>query len=634
MAETIVGIDLGTTNSEIAAFVDGKPQVIGNGAQLMLPSCVGLSAAGDLLIGETARNQMLLYPERTVRSVKRLMGSDQRVSLGDKTYTPPEISALILRELARWAEGRLGQPVRKAVITVPAYFSDAQRNATREAGELAGLEVVRIVNEPTAASLAYGLDADARRTVMIYDLGGGTLDVSIVRIEGEVTEVLASHGNNRLGGDDFDDKIVDHLLDLFRQQHGIDLRDKNPAAYARLWWAAEAAKKQLSFEPYARIREEALIQVEGKPLHLDVEVSRQEYEAMIRPLLDQTLDSASRALTDAGLLPAALDAILLVGGSTRTPLVVQLLEKMCGKSPRQDLHPDLCVALGAGVLASRLSGHEVQRVLVDVSPFSFGPSYLGVKDGLEYSHCYHPVITRNTPLPVTRTDEYFTAADYQRAVEIDIYQGDDPDGLKNVHVGHFRVEGLTPVAGPNPVLCRMRLDLDGILHVTAIEKKTGLSKHVAISGATRRRDAAELTRGREELDRLFAKRVREDQQEVIEGVQPVETVRTDVFGSLAPAAVAQQSPVAEEGFALASETPAPAPAVPVEPQDVFAKAAADAQSQVARCRQRVEAMHAEDQEEAINLIEGIEAAIAALDAEALAAAGKAMSEFLFFVEGR
>ncbi len=242
MAEIVVGIDLGTTNSEIAAYVDGKPQVIANGSQLMLPSCVGLSPSGDLLIGEAAKNQMLLYPERTVRSVKRLMGSGQSVTLGDKTFTPPEISALILRELARWAEKRLGQPVKKAVITVPAYFSDSQRNATREAGELAGLEVVRIVNEPTAASLAYGLDTESNRTVMLYDLGGGTLDVSVVRIDGEVTEVLASHGNNQLGGDDFDHKLVDHLLELFRKQHNIDLRDKHPGAYARLWWAAEAPK--------------------------------------------------------------------------------------------------------------------------------------------------------------------------------------------------------------------------------------------------------------------------------------------------------------------------------------------------------------------------------------------------------
>jgi molecular chaperone DnaK len=623
MSELIVGIDLGTTNSEIAAFLDGKPQVIGNGSQLMLPSCVGLSPSGDLLIGEAAKNQMLLYPERTVKSVKRLMGSDEKVTLGDKTFTPPEISALILRELARWAANRLGQPVKKAVITVPAYFSDAQRNATREAGELAGLEVVRIVNEPTAASLAYGLDTELKRTVMVYDLGGGTLDVSIVRIEGEVTEVLASHGNNHLGGDDFDQKLIDMLLDQFRQKHGVDLRDKSPTAYARLWWAAEAAKKQLSYEPYARIREESLITVEGRPLHLDIEISRQEYERMIRPLIEQTMESASKALSDAGLLPGALDAILLVGGSTRTPLVVQLLEQLCGKTPRQDLHPDLCVALGAGVLASRIEGHDVQRVLVDVSPFSFGPSYLGTLGGMEYLHCYHPLIRRNTPLPVTRTEEYFTAADYQNAVEVDIYQGDDPDALKNVHVGHFRVEGLSPVEGPNPVLCRMRLDVDGILHVTAIEKRTGLSKHVAISGATRRRDSTDIAKGREQLERLFSKRMAEDPQVMAEAVPPTESAHTDAFGSLTEAA-----PVAGEAAQPVSDgTEAPSDQAPPS-------VTTEAKALVARCRQVIPSMHADDQEEALGLVEDVEDAIKADDPGALSAAAKALGEFLFFVEGR
>lgn len=635
MPEVIVGIDLGTTNSEIAAFVDGKPQVIGNGSTLMLPSCVGLSPAGDLLIGQAARNQMLLYPERTVRSVKRLMGSGQRVSLGEQTFSPPEISALILRELGRWAAERLGQPIHKAVITVPAYFSDAQRNATREAGELAGLEVVRIVNEPTAASLAYGLDMDAAgRTVMIYDLGGGTLDVSIVRIDGEVTEVLASHGNNQLGGDDFDQKLVDFLLEAFRKQHGIDLRDKNPAAYARLWWAAEAAKKQLSFEPFSRIVEESLIQVDGRPLHLDVEISREQYEQMIRPLLDQTLDSVSKALADAGLLPQAIDSVLLVGGSTRTPLVLSLLEKMCGKPPRQDLHPDLCVALGAGVLASRLGGHDVQRVLVDVSPYSFGPSYLGEHDGELYEHCYHPLIRRNTPLPVTRTEQYMTASDFQTRVGLDIYQGDDPDAARNVHIGHFKVEGLTPIEGPNPVLCRMRLDLDGILHVTAIEKKTGLSKHVAITGATRTRDSSDLTRGRQQIDQLFSRRVREDAQTLTESVPTAESAEVDDFGSL----LASEVPVelshpdadasASPGTGAAAERSAVSSVVSAQ------AAPAEPLALVERCRGRISSLHPDDQEEALGLIEDVETALAENNAEALTTSTSALSEFLFFVEGR
>jgi molecular chaperone DnaK (HSP70) len=624
MEERIVGIDLGTTNSEIAAFVDGKPQIIGNGTQLMLPSCVGISPTGSLLIGEAAQNQMLLYPERTVRSVKRLMGSGEHVTLGEKTFTPPEISSLILRELARWAEVRFGEPVKKAVITVPAYFSDAQRNATREAGELAGLEVIRIVNEPTAASLAYGVDNQSRRTVMVYDLGGGTFDVSVVRIEGDVTEVLSSHGNNRLGGDDFDTKLVDHLLEAFRKQHNVDLRDKNPGAYARLWWAAEAAKKQLSYEPYTRVREETLIQIDGRPLHLDVEISRKEYEGMIRGLIDQTLDSVSKTLTDAGLLPSALDAVLLVGGSTRTPLVVELLEKMCGKPPRQELHPDLCVALGAGVLASRLGGHEVERVLVDVSPFSFGPSFLGERDGMPYPHCYKSVIKRNTPLPVTRTEEYFTAADFQTAVQLDIYQGDDPDALRDVHVGHFRIEGLKPVDGPNAVLCRMRLDLDGILHVTAIEKETGLSRHVAITGATRPRNSEEIVRGRDQLSALFAQRMHIDGEHETDAVPTAETTHTDGFGSLdGPDAVGGME--SSEGAAAVASAPA---------DSAISQAVREARALEERCRNRIPTIHADDQEEALNLIEDIETAISENDAEALSTAVKAMTEFLFFVEGK
>lgn len=617
MSDLIVGIDLGTTNSEIAAYIDGKPQVIGHGQQVMLPSCVGISPDGKLLIGETARNQMLLYPERTVRSIKRLMGTDETVTLGERTFSPQEISALILRELAAWAEAKFGQPVRKAVITVPAYFSDAQRNATREAGELAGLEVVRIVNEPTAASLAYGLDHDARRTVMVYDLGGGTLDVSIVRIEGEVTEVLASHGNNRLGGDDFDQKLLDHLLEKFRQQHGVDLRDQHPGATARLWWAAEAAKKQLSQDPYARVREEALVQIDGRPLNLDVEISREEYEAMIRPLLEETLGSASRALSDAGLLPAALDQVLLVGGSTRTPLVVELLEKMCGKTPRQDLHPDLCVALGAGVLASRLQGHDVQRVLVDVSPYTFGISYLGDMGGMPYPHCFSTVIRRNTPLPVTRTERYYTSADFQKAVDISVYQGEDPDALKNVPVGNFRIEGLRPIEGPNEVLCRMRLDLDGILHVTAIEKQTGLSKHVAITGATRRRTSTELARGRDVLARLYSTRDAEGMEDPAEQVTMlagvVEVEDEDAEGEMEPEAapVAVQTEQAES-----------------------APADTEATTLVTRCRAALESLHADDQEEALNLIEAVTDARSAGDSTGLQAAVAQLREFLFFVEGR
>src|SRR3989442_1231369 len=283
MSELIVGIDLGTTNSEIAVFTDGQVRVLGPGDTRMLPSCVGFSASGELLVGEAARNQQALYPERTVRSIKRKMGGQETVTLGGKQFTPQEISALILRELAEWAHRSVGVRPQQAVITVPAYFSDAQRNATREAGALAGLEVVRILNEPTAASLAYGYGDGSRHTALIYDLGGGTFDVSVVTVEGDVTEVLASHGNNHLGGDDFDDLLTERLPEEFQKHHGIDLRNGHAPAKARLWWAAEEAKKKLSFEPYVKIREEALAIEGGRPLHLEVEISRDEYEALIRP---------------------------------------------------------------------------------------------------------------------------------------------------------------------------------------------------------------------------------------------------------------------------------------------------------------------------------------------------------------
>lgn len=589
MNDLVVGIDLGTTNSEIAAFQDGQVQVLGSGTK-MLPSCVGFSPSGELLVGEAARNQMLVYPERTVRSIKRKMGSGETVEIAGNTFTPQEVSALILRELAEWARRSLGQLVEKAVITVPAYFSDAQRNATREAGAIAGLEVVRILNEPTAASLAYGFRDGGRHTAMVYDLGGGTFDVSVVVIEGDVTEVLASHGNNHLGGDDFDDLLVKRLEREFQQQYGIDLRQGHPAAHARLWWAAEDAKKKLSFEPYVQIREESLAMDAGKPLHLSLEISRDEYEDMIRPLAESTLESVSKALSDAGKGPGDLDAIVLVGGSTRTPLIVQLLQERSGLEPRQDLHPDLCVALGAGVLASRLAGRELERVLVDVSPFSFGPSYMGERGGFPYPHCYHPIIKRNTPLPVTRTERYATASPYQTQVDIEVYQGEDDDALKNILVGEFSVQGLKSVHESNEVLCRMSLDMDGILHVTAIEKLTGLSKHITIANALQAKTPAEIAAARERSRQLHSPRD-EDEPE--------------------PESNVIEMPVATNGSGSAVE----------------------ARSLVERSRNLLGQMHAEDVEEAVDLHEKIEAAIASGDEAALHQAMESLKELLFFVEG-
>jgi molecular chaperone DnaK len=609
MNELVAGIDLGTTNSEIAAFVNDRVQVLGPEADKMLPSCVGFSPTGGLLVGQTARHQQLLYPELTVRSIKRKMGSAEMVRVGEKTFTPQEISALILRELVEWARRDLNRPVEKAVITVPAYFSDAQRNATREAGVLAGLEVVRILNEPTAASLAYGFGDVSHHTAMVYDLGGGTFDVSIVSVEGDVTEVLASHGNNQLGGDDFDDLLLERLEREFQEQYGIDLRRGHPSGHARLWWAAEEAKKKLSFEPYARVQEEALVIENGKPLHLDLELSRPEYEEMIRPLIESTLDSVSKALGDARKSPSDLDAILLVGGSTRTPLISQRLQELTGLEPRQDVHPDLCVALGAGVLASRLAGHEVERVLVDVSPFSFGPSYLGQRGGFPYPHCYHPIIHRNTPLPVTRTDSYCTAHPCQTTVQLEIYQGEDEDALKNILVGDFRIEGLRPTEEPNEVLCRMRLDVDGILHVTAIEKETGKSKQITIARALHAKTPSEIAAARERLKALYSSRTEEDREAADDGV-----------------ALEGKETTSEESPRESRDKVTLIPPVPVE-------AEREANDLVEQSRRLLDTMHPEDKEEAIELHERISAALSSNDPEALKKAAAGLRELLFFVEG-
>ena len=620
MSDLIIGIDLGTTNSEVAAFVDGKVRVLGPGDVKMLPSCVGISPAGELLVGESARNQQLVYPDRTVRSIKRRMGTSETVQLGDKSFTPQEISALILRELTEWAGRDLQMPVKRAVITVPAYFSDAQRNATREAGMMAGLEVVRILNEPTAASLAYGFGDGARRTVMVYDLGGGTFDVSVVMVEGDVTEVLASHGNNRLGGDDFDDLLLEQLQAEFHKRHGVRIGPEHPLAMARLWWAAEAAKKQLSFQPYAQVREEALITVNGKPLHLDLELPRGEYEKMILPLVESTLDSVSKALQDAGRKPRELDAILLVGGSTRTPLVSRLLRERTGLEPREDVHPDLCVALGAGVLASRLAGREVERVLVDVSPYSFGPSYLGERGGVEYPYCYHPIIRRNTPLPVTRTESYYTSFPGQREVDIQIFQGDNEDALQNILVGDFRVEGLAVTDGPNEVMCRMSLDVDGILHVAAIEKRTGKSKHITIANAMQAKSDEEMAAARQRITELYESREQTFDEEVDEDEDEDEEAM----------AVGAESEL-ERGVVEVEAQKTNGKVIPMDSN--WAEHRREAVELIQRSRRALESMHTEDKEEAILLTASIEAAVSKHDSHALVDALQSLKELLFFVEG-
>ena len=501
--ETIVGIDLGTTNSEIAVVRDGRVEVIPvSGSNRILPSVVGIGDDGVLLVGEAARNQYAVHPQRTLRSIKRRMGEQARVEMAGKDYAPQEISAMILRRLKDVAQAWLGTEVRKAVITVPAFFSDAQRQATREAGEIAGLEVMRIINEPTAAALAYESRHQGARKALVYDLGGGTFDVSVVNLEGDVVEVLASHGDNHLGGDDFDRKLVDHALAHLKQAHGVD-PSGSPAVMARLQRAAEAAKIALSDRPFATLAEEYLFEVAGVPVHLSLEVSREEYEAMIEPFIDQTLDAVHVALGGAGLAVADIDEILLVGGATRTPLVARRLEAELGRQPRAEVDPDLCVAMGAAIQAALIAGTRTRTVLVDVTPYTFGTSALGEFRGEEYDHCFIPLIRKNTPIPVSKSDVFFTVYDGQHTVEVTVYQGEDPDALNNIEIGRFRVEGLSDVPAGNPIVLGLSLDLDGILEVTAREKRSGLARSITIGNAIARFEQDQLDTARGRVQALF-----------------------------------------------------------------------------------------------------------------------------------
>ncbi len=521
MTEEIVGIDLGTTNSEIALYRNGRPEILADEqGRKILPSVVGLTEAGELLVGEEARNQWLLYPDRTVRSIKRRMGQAATVHMAGREYTPQEISAIILKRLKEIAEARLGHALRKAVITVPAYFSDTQRQATREAGEIAGLEVVRIINEPTAAALVYEAGQHEGKRILVYDLGGGTFDVSVVRIEEGVVEVISSHGNNHLGGDDFDQKIVAHILEYLKIREAVDV-SAEPRAMARILRAAEAAKRYLSDHPFAHIEEEYLTEVGGKPVHLSMELARSEYEAMIAPYIEETLQAIHTALRSADLTASQVEKILLVGGATRTPMIRRRLVEVFGHEPRGEVDADLCVALGAAIEGAAIAGAEVSAVLVDVTPYTFGTSALGEFEGEIYPYSYVPIIPRNTPIPVRKSEVFFTVADDQTQVDVRIYQGENADALQNIKIGEFRVEGLSKAPAGNEVVLDLALDRDGILHVAAREKKTGLERRISIDQAVTRYEAAELQQAKERIGSLFGETGAETALEGDAGVDAV-----------------------------------------------------------------------------------------------------------------
>ena len=502
MSETIIGIDLGTTNSEVAVVEDGKVTIISDSGQMIIPSFVGLDDSGSVLVGQDAKNQYQAYPERTVKSIKRRMGEETRVQMGDSLYSPQEISAIILKKLKSIAEAYLGEEIGKAVITVPAYFSDAQRRATREAGEIAGLEVVKMINEPTAAALSYESGHHGGRRIMIYDLGGGTFDVSVVQMEDGVIEVVASHGNNHLGGDDFDHKIVEYIIEHLKNEHKV-AEPLSAQAMARIERAAENAKKVLSDHPFASISEEYLLENNNVPVNLSLDLARHDYENMIISFIDETLEAVHTALNSADLTVSDIEEVLLVGGSTRTPLVTRRLGEEFGFHPRCEVDPDLCVATGAAMQAAMIRGDKVSAVLVDITPYTFGTHALHEIDGMPYPYYFVPIISKNTPIPVTKSEVFYTVYDNQKEVQVGVYQGEHQDAKKNIQIGDFMIKGLSAASAGNEIVTIFELDKDGILHVTSQEKKTGLEKKITIDNAISRFEEAELSEAKEKIINLF-----------------------------------------------------------------------------------------------------------------------------------
>jgi len=501
--ETILGIDLGTTNSEVAVIRDGKVQVLEDDGKAIMPSVVGLDNDGRLLVGTPALNQAVLAPERTVRSIKRRMGQAETVALGDQQYSPQEISAIILRALKERAEKQLGHATRKVVITVPAFFNEMQREATREAGELAGMEVVRIINEPTAASLAYDSHPENLERLLVYDLGGGTFDVSVVQIEQGVVEVLASHGDTQLGGDDFDQALLDLVCDDFAEEHGVDLRE-SLSSRSRVLRAVEEAKKALTFEAVTKIEEEFIAQKDGTPLHLEREITRNEYEELIESLLAKTLVCVDESLSDAKLNAKQIDKVILVGGASRTPLVGRLLQEQLGQPVHAEVDPDLCVAMGAAIQAGLIGGVDVGPVLVDITPHTLGVKVRGELQGFFSSNCFSPVIERNMPLPASRSQIYYTAVDNQEKALICVFQGENQDVQHNQFVGEFYLDELAEVASGNEILVRFNLDLDGILKVTATERATGRETQLTIDNAISRFREDDREEAQARLEAAFA----------------------------------------------------------------------------------------------------------------------------------